>query len=525
MQNMKSKIIAALTVVLAMTSCHDFLEPKSQSEYIPREVSSLNEMLLGNAYIGADGNEDIQGLMLLLDDDIQCSRLPGEIDMGSYSSQTQEVQAFFTWQPDEWTTNYNLGNTSSPYESLYDYIMGANAALDYIDDVSGTTADKNNVRAQALALRAYYYYLLVNLWGEPYNYNRQAAGVPLILSSALSTQDLPRNSVEEVYNQIVADLLEAEQLYQSLDEASQFRRDFRTSLPMVQLLLSRVYLYMENWEQAAAYAQKVMRNSNLSLADLNSFTPSSSSPYYCFVQYDCPETIWVFGSIRGLIQNANLEMNYNLTDDWGDTVENTLYKFNASDSLLSLFDDNDLRLADCLVTQSYYNTDWESVTAGYLPFAKFKITTSWDGSPQFMAGDYFATSFRLSEAYLNYAEAEAMLGDSSQALQALQTLQRNRYAELPEPSASLLTDIRNERRKELCFEGQRWFDLRRWGMPEIAHDWSITTDGVTTVTRYVLQKNDPSYTMPIPDYIRLRNRALTQNTLAPTRQGTIINDN
>lgn len=521
---MRNKIIGTLALLLSLASCHDFLEPQSQSEYIPREASSLNEMLLGEAYIASNDNGQLLGLTLLLDDDVQCSKLPGEVNMSGYSAQVQTNEAFFTWQPDAWTTAYNLNNGMAAYESIYDHIMGANAALDYIDDVSGTAEEKSLVKAQALALRAYYYFLLVNLWGEPYNYNPQADGVPLLLSSALATDERPRNSVEEVYNQIVADLLQAEQLYLGMSEADQFRRDYRTSLPMVQLLLSRVYLYMENWQQAAEYAQKVISNSNFSLADLNNFTPDRSTPYYCFAQYDCPETIWVFGSIHELTGYANLQMDYNITDSWGDAVENTLYKFNASDSLVCLFGDTDLRLADCLVTQPYYNADWDTETAGYLPFAKFKITTNWEGQPQLMYNDYFAYSFRLSEAYLNYAEAEAMQGNDSQARQALQTLQRNRYTELPQPSASLISDIRTERRKELCFEGQRWFDLRRWGMPQITHDWRTTTDGVTTVTRYVLQKNDPFYTLPIPDYIRLRNRSLTQNPLGEARQGTIINE-
>ena len=70
--------------------------------------------------------------------------------------------------------------------------------------------------------------------------------------------------------------------------------------------------------------------------------------------------------------------------------------------------------------------------------------------------------------------------------------------------------IKAERRKELCFEGQRWFDLRRYGMPQITHEWEGKT--------YTLKSNDPSYTMPIPDEVLIKNKRLEQNPLAPKRE-------
>ena len=72
------------------------------------------------------------------------------------------------------------------------------------------------------------------------------------------------------------------------------------------------------------------------------------------------------------------------------------------------------------------------------------------------------------------------------------------------------TFIKSERRKELCFEGQRWFDLRRYGMPQIIHRWGEQV--------YTLKQNDPSYTMPIPDAVLIKNKKLEQNPLAPKRE-------
>ncbi len=67
---------------------------------------------------------------------------------------------------------------------------------------------------------------------------------------------MKRNTVEEVYLQIVADLNEAERLFLTLSAAQQYEPNYLVSLPMVQLLKSRVALYMENWKEAKTYAEK-----------------------------------------------------------------------------------------------------------------------------------------------------------------------------------------------------------------------------------------------------------------------------
>ena len=75
---MKKLLIVLFAGLLA--ACSDFLEPKSQSEYIPREATALNEMLLGNAYIQAAGGEEVMNLLLMFDDDIMCSDSSGALN-------------------------------------------------------------------------------------------------------------------------------------------------------------------------------------------------------------------------------------------------------------------------------------------------------------------------------------------------------------------------------------------------------------------------------------------------------------
>ena len=85
------------------------------------------------------------------------------------------------------------------------------------------------------------------------------------------------------------------------------------------------------------------------------------------------------------------------------------------------------------------------------------------------------------------------------------------------PAANeLLQLLRDERRRELCFEGFRFFDLKRYGMPRIEHTL-IGESGAAV--RYVLEERDPAYCLPLPDNALEHNENLVQNPLANRRVG------
>lgn len=86
---------------------------------------------------------------------------------------------------------------------------------------------------------------------------------------------------------------------------------------------------------------------------------------------------------------------------------------------------------------------------------------------------------RISEAYLNRAEAYAQMnGNETKAIADLNTLRRYRITDYQDITnvADLLQEIRQERRRELCFDEHRWFDLRRYGMPSITHQYKAAKD-------------------------------------------------
>ena len=128
---------------------------------------------------------------------------------------------------------------------------------------------------------------------------------------------------------------------------------------------------------------------------------------------------------------------------------------------------------------------------------------------------------------MNRAEAYAHIeGKQQDAMNDLNALRAKRIEGYQEETISdveaLIEAIRTERRKELCFEGHRWFDLRRYEMPSIKHVFQNSED--SPVMEFVLEEKDPMYTLPLPASVTRENTALVQNSSAygEERTGEIV---
>lgn len=526
-----TKILSLLFSMGISTSCGEFLEPQSQQYFIPEDVQSIDDMLLGTAYPRpSELYTDITAMLNLLDDDITFSMQPGNISSYNLNSFRASL-AIYSWQPDMFTqyqefAGFYGGYYHNLWQYYYELILGTNAAIDYVDKVTGSADDKNRVKAQAYALRAFYYFNLVNMFGAPYNDNPDAPGVPLKINSSVEGLNVPRSSVREVYDQIVADLLASNKYFEQIPKVQQYRPDYRVSRPMAQLLLSRVYLYMENWEEAARYAEKVIKDWNFSLLDLNSLPEpvvpdaSTSRSYQGIISPDSPETIWLYGKTTDYYNYVGKDFNSSLFSYSNSNGPSVKY-FNASKELIECFGENDLRKDFYIFRESHYTKD--TIFLAYGKATPFLPTSNLPESSS------FARAFRLSEAYLNLAEAAAMdpeIGEQT-ALEMLNELLEKRIRQNEFTPLSGLTGenlrerIRRERRAELCFENHRWFDLRRYGMPEFTHRYR-RTDALGNFTGpaviQVLTEKDPAYTLPIPDEVLERNKGLIQNPLTSGKE-------
>ena len=370
--------------------------------------------------------------------------------------------------------------------------MACNIVNEYIDGSQGTDADKAIVRAEALSLRAFYYLQLVNLYAYPYNDKDHdpstALGVPLVLASEVFDEGEPRSTVKKVYDQIAADIEQACDLF-GQDKTN--RGVFRISYTAAHLLASRIYLYMENWDKVIEHATYALETAP-ELADLNNYTIDNTyNPTNGVISRNFPETIFL-GGYRAISGSYGLMGT----------------PFNVSSDLFNSYADNDLRIGTYLME-----------AASYLPYNYMLLKSS---SEQEYA-------WRTSELYLNRAEAYIELykdGDQEagqNAVNDLNTLLSKRYRDYepltPKPADELQELYREERRKELCFEGFRWFDLRRYGMPQLEH---ILIDQSGNSTRYILKEKDPSYVLPLPDNALEHNANLIQNELSPRREGSAM---
>ena len=538
MNKLKNKIIALCLCSIALCSCEDFLDPSSTSEFVPKDANSLNELLLGEAY----PRNDIDGMNIflnLLDDDI--TAMPYQTPQDGFDA--NRFLAAYTWQPDMFKMMEEAGySNTNMYEQYYELILGANAVIDYIDQVNDEKQNINYVLAQAYALRGFLYFKLVNIFGQPINSQPDALGVPLKLNSGVENTEnaLARRTVKDVYAQVINDLKEAERLYETLPANKQFAKDYRTSLPMVQLLLSRVHLYQENWSDAASYAHKVMTNSNFKLLDLNVVETLTEEGYPFYKTYhaysESSEVIWLYGSVSDM---GSWVMSYAGTSNPKDNNRVMHAYFKASDDLMDTYEDTDLRKERYIIKKAVRDERgidiWTPMAIG-----KLSVNIPQDNGVSLnnfykpiSGSGVFGRSLRLSEAYLNYAEAKAMMyqmgtdaNGATEAQDALDELRVKRYAANDFKSLDitdaeeLIQFVRNERRRELCFEDHRWYDLRRWGMKEIKHVWY---NDANTKSTFTLTQGDKGYTIPIPDEAMDLNAALKQNELPAKRVATVEN--
>lgn len=498
-------ILAGCTVAVAFSGC-SFLQEESQSEMIPKTTEDFSELLLGSGY--PDNNGPDISILEYLDDD--CAQMlnysnsmtdwnTGEVtifpsDYYAGNEQTVTVAPYYQWQPDMCDFNgyqerINENASETMYYQFYQKIKGCNAVLDLIDTAIGSDEQRDRVKAEALAIRAMLYFQLVNIYGEPYNYNRDALGVPLKLDANLSNEPIARSTVAQAYEDvIVPDLVEAARLMDPLEYIAQ---NYRINQPVIHILLSRVYLYMDRYQDCVNEVEKAM-DYGIRLMNLTTEFDPDNIPYqYNPFDYTNPEVLWIFGAST--------------------RVDNIGYKSGMNPDFQALWDSSsDLRY-------KMFNLgapEWETNNSNFVMYKPYGPSN-------------LCQAIRTSEAVLNRMEAEALLGNDAAALQMLNDFRATRitgYADETLSGDELLDAIRTERRKELCFEGHRWFDLRRQGMPEITHIYKAEQGGQEFV--YTLQHNDPMYTLPLPSCLLEQNRALVQNECrnGAQRQGVAVTE-
>ncbi len=387
------------------------------------------------------------------------------------------------WDTGRLTNAYNINFSENSTYGLWGYgyyvISAANNAIDALPNVEGAEQDKNNIKAEALFLRALAHFDLVRTYAQPYGYTSDAShdGVPVVVHTDPDGQPA-RESVAKVYEQIVADLLEAESIIDPTYVRSGVT-DAKSAISIyaIQAFLSRAYLYMGKWQKAADYATKVINSGKYTM-----WTVSDLKDAACYRE-DTPKKGEVIFEVYGIKTNSY--------DGYHDgicpmTSPSGYGDAGASADLYESYEDDDVRAS---LFQSKNDVVW---TAKY-------------------AGKGFGTPdvnntilFRLSEMYLNRAEA-IIEGASVAGVTAdddLKTIAEFRGA-TAQPATR--TGVYTERNKELAWEGHLWFDLARTKRDMTRSDF-IGDDKAKEV-----KAGDYRWAMPIPDREYGVNPNLTHN--------------
>ncbi|RAV29465.1 RagB/SusD family nutrient uptake outer membrane protein [Sinomicrobium soli] len=310
------------------------------------------------------------------------------------------------------------------WSQFYETISSANMLIENLENAENIPLDtRNQLIGEALFIRALNFFNLVNLFGE----------VPLVLTSDYRVNaNIPRTSLEEVYEQIEEDLLQASEM---MTWGYPNEERVRATDMTAKALLSRVYLYQEKWEEAEIISSEVINNTDYGLVALESITLSNNR-----------EAILQFSPSGQSITSVTPEgLNYG-----GNSSVNVL-----QEDFAEIFEPGDER-----------KSNWMRQNNSLLqvPY-KYKVGVS-GGTSRLE----YTTIFRLAEQYLIRAESRAEQEKLAEAVLDIDVVRGRAGLTLISetnpgiPREDLLDAIMQERRVEFFSEwGHRWFDLKRTG--------------------------------------------------------------
>jgi len=473
----KSTIFTMLTVLLLVlaTSCEDFLfqEPRLQQ---------TNELTL-STYDGL--YKATLGAYTPLYETSWYGR--NFTVMGDLRGGTAKISPLNSGRFRD-TYLWNVTPTSAPiaWNFMYRLVTRANNVINVIEDgfeEPGIEQDQLDILVgECKFLRALGHFDLTRLYCQPYNQGegRSQLGVPLMLISEIGQP--ARDDLGTVYDQIVEDLLAAEEKLPevSMNEGSD-PSGWATKFA-AQALLARVYLYMGEWQNAADYATKVLENFPGRLYTPEEYTTWDNGG--AWGTDNAIEVIFEVWGDEGNSSHGNWDViSYILSPDgYGDV--------GASLDLYDQYEAGDVRKALFTNTADYPNNYWSLKYPGKAPSGNLRE----DNIPV----------LRLSEMYLIRAEAiingASVAGASAES--DLNEIRINRNA--TPVSSPTLADVYAERMLELCFEGHQAFDLARTGRDLERNDY----DGAVNQD---IPFPDYRWAMPIPQAEMDANENMVQN--------------
>ncbi len=341
--------------------------------------------------------------------------------------------------------SYNFNNDINDndmvsfYKKAYSIIYNTNTIIANISNIADASAfQKNKMLADAYSIRALVHFDLARVFAQGYNYSVDASHTAVIIkniNTPILTPVGSLNSCKQVFDQVVSDLDSAIFFYPNSVKVFTVGDD-RTyfSFDAAKALLGRVSLYKNDWNRAIVLSTEIINSTRYSLIPNASYVASWNKKNI--------STESIFEIAFGNKTGSSLGDYFN--------VKSTIVQLAASNDLLSLYSTGDVRAKPSLFFDTVINS---------FPFSFSKKYQGMNDSANNVK------IMRLSEVYLNRAEANAELNNLPAALADLNLIRKRAL-----PSATtftsadkqvVLNEIFNERRRELCFEGHAFFDFAR----------------------------------------------------------------
>ena len=441
-----NKVLPYLSVIMIASACTKSLDTEPQL-YVSESLSIIDKRSADAALIGAYNS----------------------LSQNNYQGNTFRYIANLSDDNIKWVGNsptnrefdvYNVfatnGRVSELWAAIYKTINIANNIIEVVPSVTDATytqSDRDKSRGEAYFIRALGYFDLVRLWGN----------VPIQISRTKAASDaegVGNSTPAVVYQQVKRDLDSAEALLPATINRN------RANKFSAKALKARLFLYLQDWDNAEAYATEIINTPGFALVN----------PYaQFFTSKNTSESIF---EIDYTVNNAN-----SWASNWfASSVVGGKREFLPTDEFIKLVNDSNIggNRNSLLLTIN-------GVTYGNM---NFKTATEEDQ----------AYAIRLAELYLIRAEARAekSVADLSGALQDLNKIRARATVPLINAVADkneLVDKILQERRIELAYESHRWFDLIRKGKAQ-------SVLGITDPNKLLL---------PIPKQQILVNPSLVQN--------------
>lgn len=418
------------------------------------------------------------------------------------------------------------------WAELYSGINRANLLLANLHRPDMDETARNRIRGEVLFLRAFFYFQLVHHWGD----------IPVYLTPTLSGEqvDFPRTGQREVYELILKDMKEAEGLVPPI---SAYTFSGRITKTAVQGILTRVCLKMAGqplndagkWAEAKYWASKVIASGEHRL------NPDYAQIFRNHTQdiYDTKENIWEIEfagniTINPLLRGGHFAKYFSIRNSSNELYG---YGFYGPPGIhYKRYDDpKDVRRNRNIATFRYNPVStgnpgdtiaWNPTPATQLynrDAGKWRVYEELLSPKNRNVGPTNFPVLRYADALLMFAEADNEInGPTDSVYWALNEVRMRAKAYLYHrqnaPTKEVLRDVlREERARELCYEGLRKFDLIRWGIfvetiRKTAADFAANAQsGLQYAVRYYNNVNERHLYLPIPSRELTLNKSMTQN--------------